>query len=400
MIKGLIWLIVAYSLSQFYRACLAVFAPVLKTEIGLEADQVSTALGIWFLIFAAMQIPVGWLLDHWSPRKLATILLTVGGGGGALALSMAQGPWGIYIAMGLIGIGCSPVLMTAFYIFARSAPTDRFGTLAGLVVGLGSLGNLAASAPLSWTMSLIGWRGACLVLAGITVFVALALYKFVADPPAVDHSDETKGGGLLDLLSIWPLYPILVMAAVAYAPSAGLRGSWAGGYLSDLYGLDAEGIGRVTFFMALSMIAGALAFGPMDRIIRSRKHIVLIGTLLALGCLVWLWLGAGTQSVWHISALLVGIGFFGSAYGQIMNHGRMLMPAHLTGRGVSLINLFSIGGVGVSQIATARLFRATLTDDATTYQGYTSVFAFFSLALAAGTVIYLFSSDTISKSNT
>lgn len=400
MIKGLIWLIVAYSLSQFYRACLAVFAPVLKTEIGLQADQVSTALGIWFLIFAAMQIPVGWLLDHRSPRKFASILLAIGGGGGALVFAMAQGPWGIYIAMALIGIGCSPVLMLSLYIFARSAPADRFGTLAGLVVGLGSLGNLAASVPLSWAMALIGWRGACLVLAGITVFVALALSRFVQDPPAVDHSKAEGGTGLRDLLKIWSLYPVLAMAAVAYAPAAGLRGSWAGGYLSDVYGLTSDGIGRVTFFMALSMIAGALAFGPLDRIIRSRKRIVVIGTLAALVCLVVLWVGAGSQSVWQISALLVGVGFFCSAYGQIMNHGRTLVPAHLTGRGVSLINLFSIGGVGVSQIVTARLFRATLTDDATPYLGYTSVFAFFSLALVVGTVIYLFSSDTISKSNT
>jgi MFS family permease len=393
MVKGFVWLIVAYSLSQFYRACLAVFAPVLKAEIGLEADQVSTALGIWFLIFAAMQIPVGWLLDHRSPRKTAAILLALGGGGGAVIFAMAQGPWGVYAAMALIGIGCSPVLMTSFYIFARSAPSNRFGTLAGLVVGLGSLGNLAASAPLSWSMSLIGWRVACWGLAGVTVLVAFAVYKFVQDPPAVDHSDKTRRGGLRELFKIWPLYPILAMAAVAYAPPAGLRGSWAGGYLSDVYGLDADGIGRVTFFMALSMIAGALAFGPIDRIVHSRKRIVLIGTLIALGCLVWLWIGAGAQSILGVSVLLVGIGFFGSAYGQIMNHGRTLLPEHLTGRGVTLINLFSIGGVGVFQMVTARVYNAKIAGGAQVLQGYSAVFAGFTIALALGCLIYLLSTE-------
>lgn len=393
MVKGLFWLIVAYSLSQFYRACLAVFAPVLKAEIGLEADQVSTALGVWFLVFAAMQIPVGWLLDNRSPSKMAAILLALGGGGGAVVFAMAQGPWGVYIAMMLIGVGCSPVLMASFYIFARSAPSNRFGTLAGLVVGLGSLGNLAASAPLSWAMSVIGWRGVCLVLAVMTVLVAFALHRFVQDPPAVDRSDETKRGGLRDVLTIWPLYPILVMAAVAYAPPAGLRGSWAGGYLSDVYGLDADGIGRVTFFMALSMIAGALAFGPLDRIIRSRKKIVLIGTCIALAFLIWLWLGTGTQSVLMVSALLVGIGFFGSAYGQIMNHGRTLLPEHLTGRGVTLINLFSIGGVGVFQFVTARVYNKVMADGAQVADGYTAVFACFVGVLSVGCLLYLLSKE-------
>ncbi|MBU2937257.1 MULTISPECIES: MFS transporter [Pacificibacter] len=393
MIKGLVWLIVAYSLSQFYRACLAVFAPVLKTEIGLQADQVSTALGIWFLIFAAMQIPVGWLLDHRSPRKSASILLAIGGGGGALVFAMAQGPWGIYTAMALIGIGCSPVLMLSLYIFARSAPTDRFGTLAGLVVGLGSLGNLAASVPLSWAMSLIGWRGACLVLAGATIVIALALSKFVQDPPAVDHSNAENRTGLRDLLKIWPLYPVLAMAAVAYAPAAGLRGSWAGGYLSDVSGLTSDGIGRVTFFMALSMIAGALAYGPMDRIIRSRKRIVLIGTFIALACLIWLWLGAGTQSVWQISALLVGIGFFGSAYGQIINHGRLLLPDRLTGRGVTLINLFSIGGAGLFQMGSARVFAGAMQHTDEAIVGYRAVFGLFVVLLSIGFLIYLTSKE-------
>jgi MFS family permease len=393
MVKGLVWLIAGYSLSQFYRACLAVFAPVLKAEIGLEADQVSTALGIWFLVFAAMQIPVGWLLDHRSPRKIASIMLSIGGGGGALIFAMAQGPWGIYAAMALIGFGCSPVLMLAFYIFARSAPSDRFGTLAGLVVGLGSLGNLAASVPLSWAMSLIGWRGTCLVLAGATVIISLALSRFVQDPPAIDHSNVESRGGLRELVKIWPLYPILAMAAVAYAPAGGLRGSWAGGYLSDVYGLTSEGIGRVTFFMALSMIAGALAFGPMDRIIRSRKRIVLSGTLIALGCLVWLRLGAGSQSVWQISILLVGIGFFGSAYGQIMNHGRTLVPAHLTGRGVTLINLFSIGGVGVFQIVSAGVFASTVEKGADSLIGYKAVFGLFIISLTIGCLIYLTSKE-------
>jgi sugar phosphate permease len=284
-------------------------------------------------------------------------------------------------------------LMASFYIFARSAPSNRFGTLAGLVVGLGSLGNLAASAPLSWAMSLIGWRGVCLVLAGVTVLVSGALYKFVQDPPAVDRSDSATRGGLRDLVKIWPLYPILAMAAVAYAPPAGLRGSWAGGYLSDVYGLDADGIGRVTFFMALSMIAGALAFGPMDRIIRSRKSIVLIGTCIALAFLVWLWLGAGTQSVMMVSALFVGIGFFGSAYGQIMNHGRTLLPEHLTGRGVTLINLFSIGGVGVFQIVTAHMFANTVQQGAQTLAGYKAVFGLFAISLGIGCLIYLLSKE-------
>lgn len=94
MVKGIVWLVLAYGLSQFYRACLAVFGPVLKSEIGLGPEDTSMALGLWFLTFAAMQIPVGWLLDHHSPKATATVLLSFGGGLGAIVFAMAQGPLG------------------------------------------------------------------------------------------------------------------------------------------------------------------------------------------------------------------------------------------------------------------------------------------------------------------
>ncbi|MCZ8152827.1 MAG: MFS transporter, partial [Rhodobacteraceae bacterium] len=64
MIAGIAALVAAYVLSQFYRAFLAVLAPVLEVEIGAGAEDLAAASGLWFLVFAAMQIPVGSALDR------------------------------------------------------------------------------------------------------------------------------------------------------------------------------------------------------------------------------------------------------------------------------------------------------------------------------------------------
>ncbi len=326
MVKGFVWLTLAYGLSQFYRACLAVFAPVLDAEINLGADQISTALGLWFLAFAAMQIPVGWLLDHKSPRVTAAVLLSLGGGGGAIIFGLAQSAWSIYAAMILIGIGCSPVLMTSLYIFARLAPRERFGTLVGLVLGLGSLGNVAASAPLSFALATIGWRGSMFVLAAATAVVAIAILRFVADPPRLVRDQTAPKAGLGDLMRIAPLYPILLIAMVSYAPGAGLRGSWIGGYLSEVYGLDAGQIGNATIYMAFAMIVGSLAFGPIDRVIKSRKVIIAGSGIATLGSLVLLWMGAGTWPVAATVLLFMSVGFFTASYPQIMNQAARSCP--------------------------------------------------------------------------
>ncbi|NCM98068.1 MAG: MFS transporter, partial [Rhodobacterales bacterium] len=71
---GIACLVLAYVLSQFFRACLAVLTPVLQADLGASAADLASASGLWFLTFAAMQLPVGWALDRVGPR-LTTALL-------------------------------------------------------------------------------------------------------------------------------------------------------------------------------------------------------------------------------------------------------------------------------------------------------------------------------------
>ena len=60
---GIVSLILAYLLSQFYRAFLAVLSPVLQSELGAGPGDLALSSGLWFVAFAAMQIPIGSALD-------------------------------------------------------------------------------------------------------------------------------------------------------------------------------------------------------------------------------------------------------------------------------------------------------------------------------------------------
>ena len=89
------------------------------------------------------------------------------------------------------------------------------------------------------------------------------------------------------------------------------------------------------------------------------------------------------------TALLAAVGFLGSSYALCVAHGRAFFPPHLVGRGVTLLNLFSIGGVGVMQFATGPLFTAAGGGVA----GYQTLFGAFALALLAGSIVYAFAPD-------
>jgi predicted MFS family arabinose efflux permease len=383
---GLLALILAYVLSQFYRAFLAVLSPVLTAELGVIAAELASASGWWFLAFAAMQIPIGAALDRVGPRLTAGLLMAVGALG-AVVFARATGALEIKLAMALIGVGCAPVLMASYFIFAREYSPAVFGTLAALTLGIGTLGNVAASLPLSWAVAAFGWRETVMGLAAITGAVALGILVLVRDPTRLDGAGH---GSLLDLLKMPVLWPILIMMMVCYAPIAGLRGLWIGPYFADVHGATALEIGQISLWIGLAMVAGNFAYGPLDRRLQRRKALVIAGNAVTLLCLVGLWWFADAPPL-VATLLLVAAGFFGATFPIVLAHGRSFVPPHLTGRGVTLLNLFGIAPIGIAQIVTGRLHAATPpTPPAAPFE---AVFLFFAVATAIGLAVYLLSQD-------
>ncbi|MCT8330957.1 MFS transporter [Albidovulum sediminis] len=384
-------LILGYVLSQFYRAFLAVLAPVLDREIGVTATDLATSSGLWFFSFAVMQIPVGIALDRIGPRVTASVLLAAGGAGGAAIFALAQGPLAIHGAMVLIGIGCSPVLMACYFIFARVYTPAVFGTLAGMVIGFGSLGNIAGSAPLAMLVDAIGWRASLFGLAATTLAVAAALALVVRDPERVTAEGGARGS-LLDLLRLPGFWAILPLMAVAYAPAASIRGLWAGPMLSDLYDADTARIGTATLAMGLAMVAGNFAYGPLDRLFGTRKWVVFWGNALAAVALGTLALNPDS-GFWSVTALFAALGLLGSSFPAIMAHGRAFFPPHLIGRGVTFLNMFGIGGAGILQFGSGAVFGAAA-QGAPGSGAYSVLMAFFLAPLLIGLVVYLLSRET------
>ena len=385
-------LVAAYLLSQFYRSCLAVLTPVLNEQIGVTAGDLAVSLGLWYGAFALVQIPVGEALDRIGPRRTVGWTLALGGAGGAGAFAMAQGPMGIHLAMVLIGMGCGPILVGSYFIFARSFKPALFGSLAASMIGVGSLGNLAGATPLAMALEAIGWRATLWGLAAVTLLVAALILVFARDPERIAPPPGARRGTALDVLKLPGFWLLLPLTMANYTAAAGIRGVWAGPYLADVFGADTHLIGRVTLVMGLAMIAGNFVYGPADRLLGSHKRVILAGNgtlVLALAALVF-W---SAQSLWMATVTLALVGFFGASFPVIMAHGRSFYPPHLTGRGVTLHNMFSILGVAGMQFASRPVFDAASAQFAPA-TAYAVLFGFFLMPVALGLGFYVFTRDT------
>lgn len=384
MSAGIVSLILGYTLSQFYRAFLAVMTPVLRDQLGAGPDDLALSSGLWFMAFAAMQMPLGWALDRFGPRRTVAWLLAAGGAGGAMIFALASAPWHLHVAMMLLGIGCSPALMGPYYIFAREYPPAAFSSLAGMIVGAGSLGNILGATPLVWVVEAIGWRATLWVLAGATLAVAAMILAFVRDPRALDTSQPK--GSILQILRLRALWFILPLFFCNYAASAAIRGLWAAPYLEQVHGADAQQIGRATLAMGLAMALGNFLIGPAVRLIGALRRTILIFTAATLGVMAALWL-LPTISLPLATVLLALIGLSGAGYPLLMAHGRSFLPPHLVGRGVTFLNMVSIGGVGIMQFASRPVYEAA----SAAYppaQAFSMLFLFFLIPLAVGFLLY------------
>ncbi|MBK4217562.1 MFS transporter [Paracoccus caeni] len=381
---GFISLVLAYVLSQFYRAFLAVLANTLELELGATPGDLALSSGLWFLAFAVMQIPLGSALDRIGPRLTVSVVLGLCAGLGAAVFALAETPWHLHLSMTLLGIGCAPALMGSYFIIAREYPPAAFGAMAGLVVGLGSLGNILGATPLVWAIEAIGWREALWVMAAATIAIAALIAMTVRDPARLGA--EAQRGTLVDVLRIGALWFMLPLLFANYAASAAIRGLWAAPYLEGVFVADTDLIGHATLAMGVAMILGNFLVGPAVRLVGSLRRTILIftfATVLVLAALVL----RPDPGIGIAVFLLALIGLSGAGYALLMAHGRSFLPPHLVGRGVTFLNMVSIGGVGILQFASRPVYGAA----SLAYpppQAFAMLFLFFLIPLAVGFLFY------------
>lgn len=380
-------LLLAYVLSIFFRSFLSVLATRIMADMNIGATELAAMSSAWFIVFAAMQFPVGWALDSYGPRRTVLPLMAVGGIGVALFPFAPNALVGA-LAMGLIGVGCAPVFMGALYVFARNHAAHRFGLLASLLLGFGSIGNLIGTTPLSWAAEVLGWRQAMLILAALYAVAFLLAVLFLKDPPQLARQ---AGGGILSGLGqvvttrvIWFFVPVVLFS---YAITVTLRGLWVAPYLEKVIGLDLAAQGEVALMMAGAMTASAFLFGWIESRWGWAKAQALFGNLaiaVILGALAW----SGVQSAFWATAAFVVLGFCGFSYTILMAHMRPFFPDHLVGRGMTLMNFLFIGGAALVQTGSGWLIDRGRAQGLSEPETFARMHGALALVLLVATLVY------------
>ncbi|PHQ67725.1 MAG: hypothetical protein COB93_10895 [Sneathiella sp.] len=391
---------IVYVASNFFRSSIAVIAPDIMDDLALTHEQLGIVGGIFFIAFAVFQVPVGIFLDRYGPKKTICGLMLIsvlGSFGFALASSFTE----LTVARMFIGIGCSPVLMGSLVIISRWLSADRFAFYASLVVGLGGLGNIFATAPTAYLADLAGWREVFLLAGVLTALSLLFGFLIIKDAPLghAFHDRKTENlkdtfGGVLEIIKDRQFQYVFAINLVIYGTVMSIVGLWGSHFLHDIYGLELAERGTILLWMTLAMITGSLMYGWLDGVFNNRKHLVILAAVITVLVLCVL-AAMPVIEVWQIASLLVFLCFIGSYGVIIMSHGRSIFPEKLLGRGIATLNTAVFLGVFLMQAMGGFIVGNFVRDDGSApLIAYKTLFLSIAGVLTIAVLIYSLSRDS------
>lgn len=169
-----------YFLSYLFRNVNGVVAGDIMHDLGIGAGALGALTSVYFLTFAAAQLPVGMLLDRHGPRRVQCALLLCAAAGAGLC-AVNGGFVGLLLGRALIGLGTAGGLVAGLKASTQWFPRERLATVNGMFIMCGGLGALAATWPVEFLLQYVSWRGLSAVLAIAACMVALTIRSVVPD---------------------------------------------------------------------------------------------------------------------------------------------------------------------------------------------------------------------------
>src|SRR6185503_20361123 len=262
----------------------------LAAEFSLSSADLGLLTSMYLLAFAAIQLPLGVLLDRYGPRRVVAALLC-SAAAGAVTFALARDLATLSIGRALIGLGVSAGLMGAIKAFTLWFPLSRLATLNGVYRGIGGLGALSATAPAELAIEVLGWRGLFGALGGLSLAAAMLVFLIVPEKPLPGAGETLRSqiagfGRVFRSALFWRIAAPLVIGQAVYIA---LQGLWLGPWLYDVAGQARHSVANYLLLTATAYMLGATFFGvSADRLAQyglSRMTLYKVGLAVSLAML-------------------------------------------------------------------------------------------------------------------
>jgi sugar phosphate permease len=377
-----------------------VIAPELIRDLSLNTEALGLLSASFFYGFALTQIPISVLLDKVGPRWMMTVLSLMGVVG-AIVFSIADSLGLGLIGRVLLGIGMACNLMGTFKLLTEWFEPLVFATLSGLVVSIGTLGNMVSATPLVMLVEQIGWRHSFQLIAVVNLILTLTLFAVVRDRPdrsAIPAESGPPPIGLAQAFSNLVLlfknkdYWIISFATfVRYGTFAAFQALWAGPFLIEVMGYSAVRTGNLILLMNVGLIIGSPLWGALsDRVFKTRKSLVVF-CLLIMGLISFVLATLSPRAgLFVVAPIFFAFGLTASGGMLMYPHIKDLMPQKMAGAAMTGINFFNMMGPAAFLQGLGVLMQRLYPDASRGPAAFDAAFVVFMISLLAAVTLYVF----------
>ncbi len=250
-----------YYISNLLRSITATISPELVSEFNLSAGELGLLGGGYFLGFASVQIPVGYLLDSKGPKKIVSYFLLIAILG-MVSFALSKNFTILLLSRILIGVGVGACLMgplTAYRIWFQDETQQRANSW---MLMTGAIGMLSSSLPVQFFLPIIGWRAIFGVLALLTLLTIFLIIYFIPNWNQKENRKNTEDKG--SLKEIWQnnfFKSLVPMGFFNYGGLFAIQTLWAGPWMIKVSGYTAEESADGLFIIYLSLLLSFLCWG-------------------------------------------------------------------------------------------------------------------------------------------
>jgi len=350
-----------YILAVFHRTSLGVAGLVAAERFHITSAQLATFTMVQLFVYAAMQVPVGAILDRVGAKKLlvtGVILMTGGQFGFAFAGTFGAG----VAARVFVGMGDAMIFISLMQLVALWFPPARTAMITQLTGVLGQVGAIAATAPLSAALHSLGWTRSFAAAASVGVLLGIVMIVVVRDSPYEDHHrDELKMravGRALKLawaepgtrLGLWSHFSAQFGATVFAL-------LWGFPFLVSGQGLATGAASGLLIVMTVTtIVTSPLVGGFVTRWPYHRSTLILwiVGSIMAVWAVVLVWPGRAPLWLLVVLVVVLAVGGPGSMVG--FDLARTFNPPTRLGSATGIVN---VGGF-VASLGTVALIGIVL----------------------------------------
>ena len=247
-----------YYISNLLRAITATISPNLVSEFNLSAGELGLLGGGYFLGFASVQIPLGYLLDNKGPKKIVSYFLLIAIVG-IISFSLSQNFTSLLISRILIGVGVGACLMgplTAYRVWFQDETQQRANSW---MLMTGAIGMLSSSLPVQFFLPIIGWRSIFGILAILTFFSIVLILIFI--PNWDKENIHNEKGSLKEVWQNEFFKSLVPMGFFNYGGLFAIQTLWAGPWMVKVSGYTPEESANGLFIIYLSLLFSFLTWG-------------------------------------------------------------------------------------------------------------------------------------------